>query len=158
MHSTRGSDYLNNIDPGPRASFDLWAVPFDSERGEPVGDRPADARPAAGDQRDPGRQRPGCRPASQLGFLQRTPRGRIATRRAYASVAMLAVLRNWTQPFAAGTARVLFYVRLLGVKSAPGFQNLPEPGEEDPGAFAGVSFKADFYVHSVHGHIVRKPN
>ena len=33
----------------------------------------------------------------------------------YLTVAMLAVLRNWTHPFAARTARVLFYLRLVGV-------------------------------------------
>lgn len=33
----------------------------------------------------------------------------------YLTVAMLAVLRNWTDPFAARTARVLFYLRLVGV-------------------------------------------
>jgi len=33
----------------------------------------------------------------------------------YLTVAMLAVMRNWTHPFAARTARVLFYLRLVGV-------------------------------------------
>lgn len=33
----------------------------------------------------------------------------------YLTIAMLAVLRNWTQPTAAATARFLFYYRLVGV-------------------------------------------